>query len=269
MATFGFIGCGNMGAALARACAKTCGGSELLLANRTTQKAQALAEELHSQAVSNDTIAKTCRYIFLGVKPQQMAALLAELSPVLAQRHGQFVLVSMAAGLPIETICTMAGQSCPVIRLMPNTPASVGAGMILYAANSSVSAAYLSEFLQAMAAAGQFDKLPESLMDAGSALSGCGPAFVCLLLEALADGGVACGLPRQKALAYAAQTVLGTAKLMQETGQHPAALKDAVCSPGGSTIAGVAALERGAFRACAIDAVRAAFEKTQELGRNK
>jgi pyrroline-5-carboxylate reductase len=118
-----------------------------------------------------------------------------------------------------------------------------------------------------MACAGLVDRLPEKLIDAGSALSGCGPAFVSLFVEALADGAVACGLPRAQALSYAAQTVAGTAKMLLESGQHPGQLKDAVCSPGGSTIAGVAALEQGAFRAAVIEAVANAYQRTLELGK--
>ena len=116
-------------------------------------------------------------------------------------------------------------------------------------------------------AAGRFDRIPEALIDAGSAVSGCGPAFVCQFMEALADGGVTCGLPRDKALLYAAQMLAGTAELMLQTGQHPGVLKDAVCSPGGSTIQGVRRLEQGSFRADIIDAVVAAYERTKELGK--
>jgi len=150
---------------------------------------------------------------------------------------------------------------------MPNTPASVGEGMILYAATENVSDQALEGFRNIMGCAGVLDPLPEQLIDAGSAVSGCGPAFACLFLEALADGGVKCGLPRNKALLYAAQMLLGTARLAMASGQHPGALKDAVCSPGGSTIVGVQALEEHAFRGAVIDAVEAAFERTKALGK--
>jgi pyrroline-5-carboxylate reductase len=192
---------------------------------------------------------------------------LAELSPALQARTDRFVLVSMAAGLTIGQIAEMAGTDCPVIRIMPNTPAAVGEGVVLYAASPAVTEEELARFSQALSGAGRLDALPEALMDAGSALSGCGPAFVCQFIEALADGGVECGLPRDKALLYAAQTVAGTARLMLATGQHPAALKDGVCSPGGSTIAGVHALERGGLRSAAMDGVCAAFQRTKELGK--
>ena len=154
-----------------------------------------------------------------------------------------------------------------MIRIMPNTPCAVGEGVILCDANSLVSREELEEFTEGMSGAGVIDRLDEKLIDAGSAVAGCGPAFVCLLMEALADGGVACGLPRQKALLYAAQMVKGTAALQLAAGDHPGVMKDAVCSPGGSTIAGVRTLEERGFRGAAMDAVIAAAEKTRELGK--
>jgi len=161
----------------------------------------------------------------------------------------------------------MAGAEYPIIRIMPNTPVSVGEGMILYDHTDNVPAEAVKVFCEMMRFAGRLDPLPEKLIDAGSAVSGCGPAFACLFLEALADGGVACGLPRDKAMEYATQMLLGTAKLALESGRHPGELKDAVCSPGGSTIAGVRALEQGSFRAAAMNAVEAAFVRTKELGK--
>ena len=139
--------------------------------------------------------------------------------------------------------------------------------MILYTVCSRVSAESEELFLAVMGKSGKLDKIPEALIDAGSALSGCGPAFVFMFIEALADGGVLCGLPRDKALAYAAQTLLGSAKLLSESGKHAGELKDAVCSPGGSTIEGVRTLEEGAFRGVVTDAVIASFEKTKKLGK--
>ena len=265
MATFGFIGTGNMGGALARALAKNVEGDSILLANRSAEKAAALATELGCKAVSSEAIAKKADYIFLGVKPQMMADLLAQLSPILKEREDRFILVTMAAGLTIERIREMAGGDYPVIRIMPNTPASIGEGMILYTAGSDVLDIELQVFLSAMSGAGRLSPLPEHLMDAGSAVSGCGPAFVDLFIEALADGGVACGLPRASALEFAAQMVAGSAKLVLESGKHPGVLKDAVCSPGGTTIQGVRALEAGNFRGTVMEAVIKAYEKNFDL----
>ena len=265
--TFGFIGAGNMGSALARAACRTLPAGEIILSNRTAAKAEALAGELGCAAGDNRTVAAEAAYIFLGVKPQMMAGLLSEIAPVLAERRDSFVLVTMAAGLTMERIAAMAGGDYPVIRIMPNTPCAVGAGVVLYDANERVSETALEKFTAGMAGAGLLDRLEERLIDAGSAVAGCGPAFLCLFLEGLADGGVACGLPRQKALRYAAQMAAGTAQLMLETNQHPGAMKDAVCSPGGSTIAGVRALERAGLRSAAMEAVIAALERNQELGK--
>ncbi|MBM6900648.1 pyrroline-5-carboxylate reductase, partial [Gemmiger formicilis] len=177
-----------------------------------------------------------------------------------------FVLVSMAAGLSMHQIRQMAGSGYPIIRMMPNTPVALGDGMIQYC-HDDVEPEQLNEWLSAMAPAGQLDEVPENLIDAASAVSGCGPAWVYQFIEALADGGVAAGLPRAKAQEYAAQTVLGSARMVLESGQHPGALKDAVCSPGGSTIQGVRLLEQRAFRGAVTDAVLAAYEKTKELGK--
>lgn len=264
--TIGFIGCGNMGGALAQALPKA--GHDIFLSNRTQSKADALALKIGATVTDNQTIAKTCDLIFLGVKPQMMPGVLAELADTFAGRPTPFVLVTMAAGLSMATIQQLAGGAYPVIRIMPNTPVSLGAGMILYCADG-VEQADLDAFCTLMSGAGRLDALPESLIDAGCAISGCGPAYVYLFIEALADGGVACGLPRDKAMTYAAQTLMGAAELVLESSSHPGALKDAVCSPGGSTIQGVRALEMGGFRSTAMEAVLAAYEKTRELGKKE
>ncbi len=265
--TFSFIGTGNMGSALARAAVRKLPPEFVFLSNRTHEKARALAEELRCVCGPVPQAAEQGKYVFLGVKPQMMGDLLAEIAPILAARTDRFVLVTMAAGLTMERIAEMAGGAYPVIRVMPNTPCAVGEGVILCDANERATEGELQEFMNAMSGAGVIDRLEEKLIDAGSAVSGCGPAFVCLLLEALADGGVACGLPRKKALLYAAQMVKGTAALQLATGEHPGAMKDAVCSPGGTTIAGVRVLEEKGFRGAAMDAVIAAVEKTKKLGK--
>ena len=264
---FGFIGAGNMGGALARAAALAMDASAITLADQCAEKAEALAASLKCNTATTEQVARDCQYIFLGVKPQVMGVMLSQIAPMLRSRQDSFVLVSMAAGIAMADIRRMAGGDYPVIRIMPNMPVSAGAGMILFDTTENVSEGAIEIFLRSMAFAGRLDRLPEKLIDAGSALSGCGPAFVSLFVEALADGAVACGLPRQQALQYAAQTVAGTAKMLAESGQHPAALKDAVCSPGGSTIAGVAAMEQGGFRAATMEAVISAFDRTLELGK--
>ena len=263
--TFGFIGTGNMGGALARAARRRLEGGQILLSNRTEAKAAALAKELGASLSNNRTIAGSADYIFLGVKPQMMAELLAEIGPELSARKDRFILVSMAAGLTIADIQRLAGGDYPVLRIMPNTPCSIGEGMVLYTSGPGVTAEEERVFLEAMAGAGRFAPLPEKLSDAGSTVAGCGPAFADLFLEAMADGGVACGLPRAQAIEFAAQMMVGAARLALESGKHPGELKDAVCSPGGTTIQGVRKLEEAGFRGAVMNAVIAAWEKNKSL----
>lgn len=263
--TIGFIGTGNMGSAIAWAAAWSKQAQRVLLANRTPAKAESLAAQLPGAALStNEEIARTAQLIFLGVKPQMMQLVLSPLELILRKREDRFILVTMAAGLSCERIRDIVDMDCPVIRMMPNTPASIGAGVIQYC-GLGVTMEELDSFAALLAPAGLVDPVPESLIDAASAVSGCGPAFAYLFIEALADGGVACGLPREKAVAYAAQMAEGAARMVLESGKHPGELKDAVCSPGGTTIQGVRALEERGFRAAAMDAVIAAYEKTLKL----
>ena len=260
---YGFIGCGNMGGALALALTKTT--KDVIIADQASF-VKDLAVDMGCEYGTNEQVAQ-CRRIFLAVKPHIVEGVLAELRPIL-ELHKP-LLISMAAGVSISQIEAWAGTDLPVIRIMPNTPASVGKGMILYCTNAQVNEADVSDFLQDMAMAGTFDRLDESLIDAASAISGCGPAFMYMFIEALADGGVACGLPRAKAYTYAAATMTGAAEMVLSSGAHPGALKDAVCSPGGSTIAGVKALEQHGFRSAAMDCVDAAYKRTLELGKGK
>jgi len=256
-----------MGSALASAVVEAVGGANVALSGRTAEKVQRCAKALGASASSNEAIAQSATFIFLGVKPQMMAGLLSDIAPILQSRTDRFVLVSMAAGLTMERICEMAGGAYPVIRIMPNTAVSVGEGIVLYTANDLVTEGEATEAVDAMHCCGLLDPISESQMDAGSALAGCGGAFCDLFMEALADGAVAAGLPRAKAQQYAAQVLCGAGKLLSSSGKHPGLLKDEVCSPGGSTIQGVRALERGGFRAAAMEAVIAACEKNKELGK--
>ncbi len=264
---YGFIGCGNMGGALARAAAKAVDPQSIALSDKDSGKAEGLAAQIGASAAETAGIVSECRYVFLGVKPQMLEALFEELRPALEARTDRMVLVSMAAGISTEKIASLAGREMPVIRIMPNLPASVGEGMILYCTRGGVTEEEIGEFLALMSRAGRLCRIDESLIDAGSAVSGCGPAFAFLFAEALADGGVQCGLPRDKAMLMAAQTLLGSAAMLLESGTHPGVLKDAVCSPGGTTIAGVHALEENSFRFAAAEAVLAAYRRTLELGK--
>ena len=259
---YGFIGCGNMGGAVARALSKTT--RDILVTDRSG-KAAALAAELGIQYGDNETVARQCDRIFLCVKPHMMADVLKPLQSILQARKP--MLITMAAGLTVAQIEDFAGTALPVVRIMPNTPVAVGSGVIQYCHNGLVTDEMLADLLDDLRFAGRLDELEEKLIDAASALSGCGPAYTYIFLEALADGAVACGIPRAKALEYAAATLEGAARMYLETRTHPGALKDAVCSPGGSTIAGVKALEQHGFRGAVMDCVAAAYEKNKLLGK--
>lgn len=264
MFDFGFIGTGNMASALCEALAKCVEPKKILLSNRTAKKAEDLANKLGCNFSDNKSVAEKCKYIFLGVKPQMLGTLANEIKPYLESRSDRFILVSMAAGRSTADIRELFGNY-PIIRIMPNVASAVGEGMTLCAKNSLVTDGEYAEFFSAMSMSGKIDDIPENLIDAASAVSGCGPAFVFEIIEALADGAVACGVPRDKAYLYAAQTLLGSAKLMLTTGKNPASLKDSVCSPGGTTIEGVRKLHEGGLSSALIEAVIASYEKTLNI----
>ena len=257
---YGFIGCGNMGGAIVRALRRS---THRITVSDRSGKAKALAKDLGVDYESNEYIAEKCDVIFLGVKPHMMADMLRPLQEILARRKP--ALVTMATGLTMETIESMAGCRLPVVRIMPNTPTAVGKGVIQYCCNDLVEAEFLRRWLKDMQPCGLLDALEERLIDAASAVSGSGPAYLYLLLEAMADGAVSCGIPRAKALEYAAMTMAGAAELYLQTHTHPGALKDAVCSPGGSTIAGIRTLEQRGFRGAVMDCVIATWNRNKEL----
>ena len=259
---YGFIGCGNMGGAIAKALAKST--TDFAVTDRSG-RAIALAAEIPCGYLSTMEIVQQCDRIFLGVKPHMMKDVLAPLQTVLAERKP--LLITMAAGLTTAQIAEFAGCEIPVIRIMPNTPVAIGKGVIQYCCNDLVSREMLGDFLYDMRFSGLLDCLEERLIDAGSAISGSGPAYVYLFIEALADGAVACGVPRAKALEYAAATLVGAGEMLLQTGEHPGKLKDNVCSPGGSTIAGVKALEDHAFRSAVMNCILAASKRNSELGK--
>lgn len=256
----GFIGVGNMGGALATAVYKA--AQNIAVCDFDKAKTDALAASMPQMEVKDaDTVAKEARFVFLGVKPDAIGKVASAIAPKLT---ADTVVVTMAAGVSLQEIC-VATKTDKCIRIMPNTPVSAAQGMILYCLGAGVTEAEEKEFLALLSGAGIVDKIDEKFIDAAAALSGCGPAFVYIFAEALAEGAVKCGLPRDKALLYAKQTVFGSAAMMLNSDKHPERLKDDVCSPGGTTIEGVLALEKGAFRATAASAVTAAYEKTAKL----
>ena len=242
-----------MGGALAKAAALE-KENRLYLVNRHPEMAEKLRQEIGGEVTDLAGAVQAAELIVLGVKPPMLPALCEELRPLLEGKGAGFTVVSMAAGVSVAQLREMLGE-CPILRIMPNTPVSVGEGMVLYAHGADVRP---DGFLHAMRFAGTFLRVEERLMNAGMAVSGCGPAFVDLFVEAMADAGVAEGLTRRDAMLLAAQTVLGSAKLILESGKHPGELKDAVCSPGGTTIRGVRKLEEKGFRSAVIEAVIAA-----------
>lgn len=262
----GFIGTGNMGSAIARAVRKVLPSHEIILSNRTAAKAEMLAQELGCRTADNKTVARDAQYIFLGVKPQMIREMLDGIKDILAERRDRFILVSMAAGVKTKTICEMAGADYPVIRIMPNTPVSIGEGVVPFAVSDGVFMDEITDFCNYMRHAGTVDRLEEKLIDAACAVSGCGPAFVYMFADALALAAVECGLPREKAQEYALRTIIGSATLAAESDKHLSTLRDEVCSPAGATIAGVRSLENAAFNGAVMNAVKAAFDKTRGLG---
>ncbi len=205
--------------------------------------------------------------VFLAVKPQVFSAIAQELADIdILNREQSPLIISILAGVPLNQL-EAAFVQFPVIRAMPNTPATVGAGVTAICLGAYTNALHHQIAQKVFSAVGEVVEVSEGLMDAVTGLSGSGPAYVALLVEALADGGVAAGLPRAIANQLALQTVLGTAKLLHETKMHPAELKDRVTSPGGTTIAGIAKLEQAGFRSALIEAVKAATERSQELGK--
>ena len=261
----GFIGSGNMGSALCTASSRSSADLEILVSDHTPKKAETLAASVGGSASSNSAIAEKSDVIFLGVKPQKMELLIQEIQPFLASRKNRYLLVSMAAGIPIEQLQEWIGLPCPIIRIMPNTAVSVGEGIILYTPNDSASEADCLTLERILSCAGTVLRIQESQMDAAGTVSACAPAFADLFLEALADGGVACGLPRALSLQLASQMLVGSGKLQISTQAHPGQLKDSVCSPAGSTIEGVRTLEEHAFRGTVIDAVIASYLKNRKM----
>ena len=259
---YGFIGCGNMGSAIAKAISAVT--KEIFITDRSGN-AKKIAQDLQITYSTAAHIAQECDRIFLAVKPQMMENALSPLKEAFQEKHP--LLITMAAGLTMERIEQMAGCKLPIIRIMPNTPVAVQSGMTLYCCNEFVDKETEHSFLEDMHYTGILAKLPENLIDNAGVVSGCGPAYMYMFMEALADGAVACGVPRAQALEYAAATMIGAGQMYLQTRQHPGQMKDMVCSPGGSTIAGVLALEQHGFRGAIMECVKAAYHRNQELGK--
>jgi pyrroline-5-carboxylate reductase len=265
--SIGFLGAGKMASALAKG---------WLQAGLTTADRLSASDPLPAACTSfakdtgafasanNQEIVARSEVLVLAVKPQNMAALLAEIKPAVSGKH---LIISIAAGITLGQLAAALGNNRRLIRVMPNTPCLVGASASAYAAAPTATADDVKLVDRLLSSVGKAIQVTEKLLDAVTGLSGSGPAYVAVIVEALSDGGVRMGLPRDVANLLAAQTVFGSAKMLLETGWSPGQLKDMVASPGGTTIAGLHALERGGLRAALMDAVEAATQKAVELAK--
>jgi pyrroline-5-carboxylate reductase len=264
--TIGFLGAGKMGTALARGFinAGLVTAGQIMASDPIEAAREAFGRDVGAKvAKSNVDVAKFASVLLLAVKPDQVAGVLEEIREKFTEKH---LLISIAAGVPITKLEAGLGGKARVIRVMPNTPALVGASATAYAPGKAALPEDVQLAQKLFSSVGAAFAVKESLLDAVTGLSGSGPAYVYLMIEALSDGGVAAGLPRDIATKLAAQTLLGSAKMVLETGLHPGALKDMVTSPGGTTIEGLHELEKGKVRGSLISAVRAATDKSKKLG---
>ncbi len=261
----GIIGCGKMGSALLKGAvsAEAVVPADVAVFDQYKLAADALAEASGAKAVdSNSEVVGFADAILLCVKPQDMLSMLSELGEECAGK----LFISIAAGVTIPALEDALDPGARVIRVMPNTPALVGMGAAAFALGAAASEEDSAFATKMLSSVGTVTEVPEKLLDAVTGLSGSGPAYIYTIIEALSDGGVLCGLPKDKAVQLAAQTVAGAAKMVLYTGEHPAALRDQVTSPGGTTIAGLQALESGNLRATLIKAVEKATQRSKELG---
>ncbi|MFL5321744.1 MAG: pyrroline-5-carboxylate reductase [Myxococcaceae bacterium] len=261
-----FLGAGNMAEALIKGllASGTANPEDITATGRRSERLEPLAKAYGVKtSLDNLAAARDADVIVLSVKPQAMGKLLTQVAPAIDHRK---LVISVAAGVPIAALERKLGAGSRIIRAMPNTPALVGAGACAIAAGESATAEDLQLATALFKAVGVCVTTEENLLDAVTGLSGSGPAYIFLIIEALSDAGVKVGLPRYTALELAAQTVLGSAKLLIDTGTHPGSLKDAVTSPGGTAIAGLHTLEAGGLRTTLINAVESATRRAKELG---
>lgn len=268
MALFGFIGAGNMGYPMLKAAIQTFGKDEVVYTDVSEARMQFVFQDTGVPSLGDNlTVVKECKYLVLAVKPQFFPEVLKEIKKAVTKDH---VVISIAAGITIESIKDILSESTRVIRSMPNTPAMVLKGMtgVCYSQDD-----YTEEEKQVVdrffRSFGKYEVFEEKFMNAVICANGSSPAYVYMFIEALADSVVSYGIPRDKAYTLAAQTVLGAAAMVLETGEHPGKLKDNVCSPGGTTIAAVKALEEYGFRNAIMKASDACYEKAVTLSIKK
>ncbi|NLK21719.1 MAG: pyrroline-5-carboxylate reductase [Epulopiscium sp.] len=264
MKKIGFIGAGNMGYAMMKGLLNYKGNENIIFTDVCTKRIQLVKENLHIESVTNnkELIEKT-KYIVLAIKPQYYSSVLKEIKGILTSNH---VVISIAPGITIDYIKSQLKEDIRVVRAMPNTPALIGEGMSVISFSKDLfEDKERNEVHRVFSTFGKVEEIEESLMDAVVPISGSSPAYVYMMIEAMADGGVLAGLPRELSYKLAAQTVMGSAKMILETKAHPGELKDAVCSPGGTTIEAVATLEKLGFRSSIIEAMKECMRKTKSM----
>ena len=264
----GFIGCGNMARAMISGIVKSnLVSSENIIASNPSDKNLSKVKEEHNIIVTNDNIevARFSDIVILAVKPYKYTEVIEEIKPFLKKN---VVIVTIAAGITLERMNSLLGMAAKVIRTMPNTPALVGEGMSALCSNTNTTPDELQDVLEIFESFGKVEILEEKLIDVVPSVSGSSPAYVYMFIEALGDGAVLQGMPRDKAYTMAAQAVLGAAKMVLETGEHPGKLKDDVCSPGGTTIEAVYTLEKNNFRGSVISAMESCTQRAIKMGKN-
>ncbi len=259
----GFVGCGNMGGVLLASALKNAGPSSCAVCEAMPEKAAAFVEK-GVALLPLTALAESCDVIFLAVKPQALPAVLADMQQGLSQ-NPTALLVTMAAGVDIAKITALTNEGRHIIRIMPNLPAAVGEGVILYALGAGVTEAEKALFLSLLAGVGLLDLLDEEDIDAGSVVSGCGPAFVYRFAEAFVKAAEAVGVDKERALRYVKQTVLGAATVMAQTETPLSSLVSAVCSPKGTTIEGIDTLNEKDIDALMMATLSASYRRTIEL----
>lgn len=263
----GFIGCGNMGKAIlgGLVASKLVPAENITVYNRSAKSVEAISQEFGSRgANSADEVAKEADVLIVGVKPNMMANILGEIRDALKPN---VIIVSIAAGVTLETLEFALKDGQKVVRVMPNTPALVNAGMSSITPNKQVSEDESALIVEIFSSFGRAEIVPEYLIHSVVGVSGSAPAYVFMFIEAMADAAVLGGMPRAQAYQFAAQAVMGSAKMVLETGKHPGELKDMVCSPGGTTIEAVKVLEQKGLRAAVMDAMQSCMAKSEEMSR--
>ena len=267
--TYGFIGAGNMGSALVSALVQKLDGKNVFVSDPTPEKLEALKNDKGIVPSDNESIAKTADYVVLAVKPQVLPSVLPPLKEAFAANEGM-TIVTMAAGTPMQTVLDLAGGAYPVIRIMPNTPVSVGAGVLLIVRNDKVSDEAFNAFLEDFSAAGVLVPLEkEELIDVGMTISGCGPAYVYMYIDAMAKAGEKLGLDYETAATLAKATCRGSALLSERSDKSLEDLRIAVCSPGGTTIEGVESLWASDLDGVVEKALQAAYDRSIELAKQR